>query len=138
VVQIGRGFCDLDELLVRIAAEQGRRVEPDPEPEKGYYFRSDHFSFVKRGVPALYAESGLDFVGRPAGWGKEQRERYTAEDYHKPSDEMRDDWDLSGALEDVALYLRVAWAISQGERWPEWSAGSEFKAAREAMLRAAR
>jgi Zn-dependent M28 family amino/carboxypeptidase len=138
VVNIGLGFSTLDEVLAREAASQGRRIEPDAEPEKGFYFRSDHFSFVKQGVPALYAESGVDFRGRPEGWGREHRERYTAEDYHKPSDEMRDDWDLSGALEDVALYLRVAWALSQAEAWPEWKPGSEFKAAREAMLAAAR
>jgi Zn-dependent M28 family amino/carboxypeptidase len=138
VVSIGHGFSTLDEVLAQEAARQGRRVEPDAEPEKGFYFRSDHFSFVKQGVPALYAESGVDFRGRPAGWGRERRERYTAEDYHKPSDEMRPEWDLSGALEDVELYLRVAWALSQGEAWPEWKSGSEFKAVREALLEAAR
>ncbi|MSR62941.1 MAG: M28 family peptidase [Planctomycetes bacterium] len=138
VVQIGKGFCDLDELLVKIAAEQGRRVVPDPEPEKGSYFRSDHFSFVKQGVPALYAESGIDFRGRPAGWGQAQRDRYNENDYHKPSDEMRADWDFSGALEDLALYLRVIWTLSQGDHWPQWNEGSEFKAVREASLRAGR
>jgi Zn-dependent M28 family amino/carboxypeptidase len=138
VVNIGLGFTTLDEVLARAAALQGRRVEPDAEPEKGFYFRSDHFSFVKQGVPALYAESGVDFRGRPAGWGRAQRERYTAEDYHKPSDEMRADWDLSGALEDVALYLRVAWNLSETETWPEWKPGSEFRAVRERMLAAAR
>jgi Zn-dependent M28 family amino/carboxypeptidase len=136
VVSIGQGFSTLDEVLAREAATQGRRVEPDAEPEKGFYFRSDHFSFVNEGVPALYAESGVDFRGRPEGWGRAQRDRYTAEDYHKPSDEVREDWDLSGAIEDVALYLRVAWALSQAEEWPEWKEGSEFKAVREAMLRA--
>jgi Zn-dependent M28 family amino/carboxypeptidase len=138
VVNIGQGFSTLDELLAREAARQGRRIEPDHEPEKGYYFRSDHFSFAKQGVPALYAESGIDFRGRPAGWGKAQRERYTAEDYHKPSDEMRDDWDFSGGIEDVELYLRIAWDLAQGDRWPEWKPGSEFAAAREVMLRGAR
>ncbi len=137
VVSIGQGFSTLDEVLTRAAGSQGRRVEPDAEPEKGFYFRSDHFSFVKHGVPALYAESGTDYLSRAPGWGREQRERYTAEDYHKPSDEVRDDWDLSGAIEDVALYLRVAWAISETDAWPEWKSGSEFKAVREAMLRAA-
>jgi len=135
IVSIGLGFSTLDEVLAREAARQDRRVEPDAEPEKGFYFRSDHFSFVKQGVPALYAESGIDYRGRPEGWGRAQRERYTAEDYHKPSDEMRDDWDLSGALEDVELYLRIAWDLSQAATWPEWSPGSEFKAIREAMLR---
>jgi Zn-dependent M28 family amino/carboxypeptidase len=138
VVSIGLGFSTLDERLARAAAEQGRRVEPDAEPEKGFYFRSDHFSFARRGVPALYAESGVDYRGRPPGWGRAARDRYTAEDYHKPSDEMRADWDMSGALEDVALYLRVAWDVSEGDVWPEWKPGSEFKAVREAALRAAR
>jgi Zn-dependent M28 family amino/carboxypeptidase len=137
VVSIGLGFSTLDEVLTRAAGNQGRRVEPDAEPEKGFYFRSDHFSFVKRGVPALYAESGIDYLSRAPGWGRDQRARYTAEDYHKPSDEIRDDWDLSGAIEDVAMYLRVAWAISETDAWPEWKPGSEFKAVREAMLRAA-
>jgi Zn-dependent M28 family amino/carboxypeptidase len=138
VVNIGHGFSTLDELLAREVGHQGRRVDPDPEPEKGYYFRSDHFSFVRQGVPALYAEGGIDYVGRPEGWGKERRERYTAEDYHKPSDEVHDDWDLSGALEDVELYLRIAWALCEEEAWPEWKPGSEFKAARDAMLGGAR
>jgi Zn-dependent M28 family amino/carboxypeptidase len=104
-------------------------VVPDPEPEKGFYFRSDHFSFVKRGVPALYAESGIDFVGKPPGWGRERRERYTANDYHKVSDEIQADWDLRGALRDVELYLRVAWRIAQAESRPAWLPGTEFSRA---------
>jgi Zn-dependent M28 family amino/carboxypeptidase len=138
IVSIGQGQSTLDELLAAEAAIQGRRVEGDPEPEKGTYFRSDHFSFVKQGVPAVYAKSGLDFRDRPAGWGKERRDAYTANDYHKPSDEVRDDWDLSGAVEDLTLYLRVIWAIAQGDTWPAWKDGSEFKAVREARLSAAR
>ncbi len=134
VVSIGLGFSSLDAVLERAAAAQERRVVPDPEPEKGFYFRSDHFSFVRRGVPALYAESGIDYRGRPAGWGKARRDRYTAEDYHQPSDEVKDDWDLAGALEDVALYLRVAWALAQADVWPTWNEGSEFRAVRAAML----
>ena len=134
VVSIGLGFSTLDEVLAREAARQGRRVDPNPEPEKGTYFRSDHFSFARQGVPAMYAESGIDYRGRPANWGREVRDRYTAEDYHKPSDEIRDDWDWSGAMEDLELYLRVAWALSEGDAWPEWKPGAEFKAVREAML----
>jgi Zn-dependent M28 family amino/carboxypeptidase len=138
VVNIGLGFSTLDEVLAKEAALQGRRVEPDAEPEKGFYFRSDHFSFVKQGVPSLYAESGVDYRGRPAGWGREQRDRFTEHDYHKPSDEIRDDWDLTGALEDMALYLRIAWDVSETGVWPEWKPGSEFKAVREEMLRKTR
>ncbi|MEQ1893956.1 MAG: M28 family metallopeptidase [Planctomycetota bacterium] len=137
VVSIGQGQSTLDELLAREAARQGRRVEGDPEPEKGTYFRSDHFSFVKQGVPAVYAKSGLDFRDRPAGWGKERRDAYSANDYHKPSDELRSDWDMSGAVEDLTLYLRVIHALANGDTWPSWKDGSEFKAVREASLRAA-
>ena len=134
VVSIGHGFSTLDGILAKQAAVQGRTVVPDAEPEKGFYFRSDHFSFVKQGVPALYAESGVDYEGRPAGWGQQRRDRYTANDYHKVSDEIQPDWDLSGAIEDVQLYLRVAWSISQGSAWPEWLEGTEFKAVREEAL----
>jgi Zn-dependent M28 family amino/carboxypeptidase len=134
VVSVGHGFSTLDGILERQASAQGRRVVPDPEPEKGFYFRSDHFSFVKRGVPALYAESGVDYVGRPSGWGQEQRDRYTSEDYHKVSDEVKPGWDMSGAIQDLELYLRVTYDISQGEAWPEWLPGTEFAAVREAML----
>ena len=134
VVSIGHGFSTLDGVLAQAAAAQGRHVVPDAEPEKGFYFRSDHFSFVKQGVPALYAESGVEYEGRPRGWGQKRRDEYTANDYHKVSDEVKGDWDLSGGLEDVELYLRVAWAISQGDVWPAWFEGTEFKAAREQML----
>lgn len=134
VVSIGKGFSTLDAVLERQAALQGRRVEGDPEPEKGFYFRSDHFSFAKQGVPSLYAESGIDYVDRPAGWGKQRRDRYTAEQYHKPADEIGDDWDLAGLIEDLELYLRVIADISQSAAWPEWNPGTEFRAVREAQL----
>jgi len=137
VVSIGEGFSTLDAILAKEAGNQSRVVKPDPEPEKGYYYRSDHFSFVRQGVPALYAESGVDYVDRPSGWGRQRRDEYTANDYHKPSDEIKEDWDLSGGVEDVQLYLRVAWALSQAGEWPEWNEGTEFKAIREARLRAA-
>jgi Zn-dependent M28 family amino/carboxypeptidase len=132
VINIGQGFSTLDGILAAEAAFQGRRVAPDAEPEKGFYFRSDHFSFAKRGVPALYAEGGVDYVGKPDGWGRERRDRYTANDYHKVSDEIQADWDLAGAVADVELYLRVAWRISQADAWPAWLPGTEFASARAA------
>ncbi len=134
VVSISRGQTTLEEVLEAEAARQGRMVEPDAEPEKGFFYRSDHFEFAKRGVPALYADAGLSYVGRPEGWGKARRDQYTANDYHKPSDEVRADWDLSGMVEDAQLFFRIGLGVAEAERWPEWLPGTEFKAAREAML----
>ena len=81
----------------RFAAEQGRVLSPDAEPEKGFYYRSDHFNFAKKGVPAFDPDSGVDFIDKPAGYGKQKREEYTTRDYHAPSDEIKPDWDLAGA-----------------------------------------
>ncbi len=134
IVSIGRGSSTLDEVLDSVAADRGRVVTSDPEPEKGLFYRSDHFEFAKRGVPALYADSGFDMVGQPAGFGLKRRDAYTANDYHKPSDEMRDDWDLSGAAEDAGLLMQVGLRIANEDTWPVWKPGSEFKARREAML----
>ena len=78
------GASDLDDYLKAAAAEQGRVLRPDPEPEKGFYYRSDHFNFAKQGVPALDPDTGIDFVGKPAGYGKQKRDEYTEKDYHAP------------------------------------------------------
>src|SRR5581483_7541919 len=85
VTVIGLGNTTLDDVLREAAAGQGRHLRPDPEPEVGGYYRSDHFNFAKQGVPALDPDSGIEYVGRPAGWGLKKREEYTANDYHKPS-----------------------------------------------------
>ena len=137
LVMIGKGNSTLDEVVETAAKEQGRTVKPDAEPEKGFYYRSDHFNFAKQGVPAFDPEGGVDFVGRPEGWGILQRERYTKEDYHKPSDKIRSDWDLSGAVEDMQLYFIVGYRVANEPKLPAWKAGAEFKAKREAMLKAA-
>jgi len=135
VISIGYGQSTLDEILVALAADEGRTVKPDPQPEKGTYYRSDHFEFAKVGVPALYADTGIEVLGKPPGWGMERSEQFTAHDYHQASDEIRDDWDLSGAVQDLRLLARVGRAIADGDHWPEWKSGSEFKARREAQLR---
>jgi Zn-dependent M28 family amino/carboxypeptidase len=135
VVIVGYGNSSLDDLLVEAAKKQERAVEPDPEPEKGYFYRSDHFELAKRGVPALYADSGEQFVGRPAGWGRERHDEYVAKDYHKVSDEVKESWDLSGAVEDLRLYFLVGLEVANGSKWPTWRPGTEFKATREATLK---
>lgn len=136
ITVIGYGNSTLDDVLRDVAARDGRVLAPDPEPEKGYFFRSDHFELAKVGVPALYIGSGSDYVDKPAGHGTQKRDEYTANDYHKPSDEVKADWDLSGAVEDGRALLEVGWRVAHLRTWPTWSAGSEFKAARDASLAA--
>lgn len=135
IVVIGYGNSTLDDLLAEAAAAQSRVVKPDAEPEKGFFYRSDHFEFAKQGVPALYTEPGVDFVGQPAGYGMKKREEYTTNDYHKVSDELKPDWDLAGAIEDTQLLFQVGLRVTQTDQWPEWKPGTEFKAKREAMLK---
>ena len=94
---VGLGASDLDDYARAAAAEQNRTLSPDAEPEKGFYYRSDHFNFAKMGVPAFDPDSGTDFIGKPAGYGKQKRDEYTKNDYHGPSDHVKADWDLSGA-----------------------------------------
>jgi Zn-dependent M28 family amino/carboxypeptidase len=132
---VGQGLNTLEDLLVEAARTQDRTVLPESESEKGYYYRSDHFEFAKLGVPALYLDkAGDDILGQPPGYGKQRREEFRENDYHKVSDEVKPWWDLAGAVEDTQLVFRVAYAIAQTDRWPEWKPGAEFKARREAQL----
>ena len=135
VVVVGYGQSTLEDDLAVFVKQQGREIKPDPNSEKGYYYRSDHFEFAKVGVPALYAESGNQLRDQPPGTGEARAAEYVANDYHKPSDEIRDDWDLSGAIEDLQIYARIAWRVAHAEQWPQWKEGSEFKAVREAQLK---
>jgi Zn-dependent M28 family amino/carboxypeptidase len=134
IVVVGRGNSTLDDVLAAAAATQNRRLEADAEPEKGFYYRSDHFEFAKQGVPALYVDAGTTFIGKPAGYGQQKRDEYTTNDYHKPSDQVKPDWDLSGAIEDAQLLFQVGYRVSQRAAFPEWSPGTEFRARREQML----
>ncbi len=135
---VGLGLSTLDDTLARVAARQGRVVEPDPTPEKGSYFRSDHFPFARKGVPSIHAGGGVDFVGKPAGYGLRVRDEYVARDYHKPSDRVRPDWDMSGAVLDLELYLHAGLEIAAGGAWPEWKPGAEWRTRREQMRRSRR
>jgi Zn-dependent M28 family amino/carboxypeptidase len=136
IISIGMGQSNLDDLLIEVAKGQGRVVKPDAEPEKGYYYRSDHFEFAKRGVPALDPEGGRELIGKPDGYGKQKQDEYIEKDYHKVSDQIRPDWDLSGAVEDARLMLEVGYRVAEGDAFPEWKPDSEFRARREAMLKA--
>ncbi len=132
---LGLGQTTLDDAIAEVAKAQGRVVEGDAEPEKGLFYRSDHFEFVKEGVPAVNARGGVDYVGKSSDYGRKKRAEYTQNDYHKPSDEVKPDWDLSGAVEDLRLYTEVGYRVAQGETYPEWKPGTEFRARREAMLK---
>ncbi len=132
---VGFGASQLDDVLGGHVESAGRRLRPDPEPEKGFYYRSDHFSFAKVGVPALYTDSGIDHVEHGEAWTMERRRQYTAERYHKPSDEYEPGWDLSGAVEDLRLLFMVGLDLSDSGGWPNWREGNEFKAARDADRR---
>ncbi|HEY0873925.1 MAG TPA: M28 family metallopeptidase [Vicinamibacterales bacterium] len=135
ITVIGMGASDLDDYLREAAATQNRTLVPDPESEKGFYYRSDHFNFAKVGVPALYTDSGVSYIGKDENFAKTKREEYTANDYHKPSDEIKPDWDLSGAAEDAELMLLVGYNVANAETLPEWKPGNEFKAIRDAMMK---
>jgi len=131
---IGLGNSTLDDVLTRVLTADNRTVRPDAEPEKGFYYRSDHFEFAKQGVPALDTDAGIEFVGKPAGYGMKKRDEYTAHDYHKPSDEVKKDWDLSGGVQDVRTLFRVGYVIANEAPMPQWKAGTEFKAKRDSTM----
>jgi Zn-dependent M28 family amino/carboxypeptidase len=106
---VGLGASELDDYLRAAAQEQGRTLTPDPEPEKGFYYRSDHFNFAKQGVPALDPDAGVAFTDKPADWIKAKKTEWEEKDYHGPSDQVKADWDLTGALDDAQLFLAVGY-----------------------------
>src|SRR5438094_10593 len=125
----------LDDLLGQAAARQGRAMKPNSEPEKGGFYRVDSFEFAKVGVPVLHAARGIDIIGKPPDYGKQKRDEFVVKHYHQPSDEVDPTWDLSGAVQDVQLLFEVGYQIANGDKFPEWKAGTEFKAKRDAMLK---
>jgi Zn-dependent M28 family amino/carboxypeptidase len=131
---VGYGASDLDDLARELAAEQGRTLRSDPEPQRGGYYRSDHFNFAKAGVPAFYGKGGDTFVDKPDGYATRVRDEYLAVRYHKPQDEVLPTWDLSGLREDLTLLFGLGVRVAGAETWPEWKPGNEFRARREKSL----
>ena len=127
---IGLGKSSIDGIVTMIAEEQGRVVKPDQFADKGYYYRSDQFSFAKIGVPAMYLDTGTEFVDRPADWGREQLNHYTDVHYHQPSDEYSDSWNFDGMVADTELGFWTGLAIANADEMPTWTPGDEFEAAR--------
>ena len=128
---IGAGKSELEDDLVRATAKQGRVPKPEPAPEKGFYYRSDHFNLAKVGVPMLYTKSGIDSPVHGADFGKLWLADYTAKRYHQPSDEYSPDWDVSGTLQDLEVYYDIGLGIVNSSRWPNWRPDSEFRAIRD-------
>jgi Zn-dependent M28 family amino/carboxypeptidase len=135
---IGFGKSSLDAVVQSAVASQGRIVKPDQFPDRGYYYRSDQFSFANIGVPAVFFDAGTDFIGRPAGWGVEQMEAYEEAHYHQPSDEIDDSWNYEGMIEDASVGFWTGLIVANADEMPSWVPGDEFEAARKAALEAAR
>jgi Zn-dependent M28 family amino/carboxypeptidase len=136
VTLVSAGKSSLDRTAQAIAQRQGRVLQPDQFPDRGYYYRSDQFAFAKIGVPALYFASGTDFVGRPAGWGKWKLVEWEQKQYHQPSDKLDGTWNFDGMIEDAQLGLLAGWLIAQADAMPTWNPGDEFEAARTNALAA--
>ena len=132
---VGFGASDLDDYARDAAGEQGRVVHADAEPEKGFYYRSDHFNFAKQGVPALNPDGGVDYIGKPPEYAKQQRDEWNANRYHTPKDVVLPDWDLTGTREDLMVLFAVGYRVAQADKIPEWKPGNEFRAKREQMLK---
>jgi Zn-dependent M28 family amino/carboxypeptidase len=135
IEDVSNNNSTLDDLLPAAAKRNGREMKPNSQSEKGGFYRADHFEFSKRGVPSLYTGGGKDFIGKPADFGQQKKDDYTAHHYHQVSDEVNPNWDLSGALQDVQLLFEVGYQVANGDKFPEWKAESEFKGKRDAMLK---
>ncbi|MDZ7589066.1 MAG: M28 family metallopeptidase [Parasphingorhabdus sp.] len=129
---VGKGKSELDGYLDAAAAAESRTPEAEPTPEKGFYYRSDHFSLAKLGVPMVYFEGGEDLVNGGREAGRLVAEDYTENRYHGPKDEYDPNWDWSGVMADLRLYYRVGRMLAMSDAWPNWNDGDEFRAIRDA------
>jgi Zn-dependent M28 family amino/carboxypeptidase len=129
---MGDNKSSLGPALAQLVKSEGVRLSPDSHPEQGHFYRSDHFSFAKAGIPSVSIGGGDDIVGRPAGWGLAQADDYTAHRYHQPSDEYRSDFDLSGATQLADIVYRFGLALGNARTIPTWNPDAEFRAMREA------
>ena len=131
---IGMNKSSLDAIAETVARSQGRTVRPDQFPDRGYFYRSDQFSFARIGVPALNFGEGTEVIGRPADWGRQQVEAWERQKYHQPGDKLDDSWNFDGVIEDAQLAMLSTWLIAQADAMPTWKPGDEFEAARKRAL----
>jgi len=134
MIFIGLGKSTLDEIASSVASHVGRTLHGDQFPDQGYYYRSDQFSFARIGVPGIYLDGGVEIIGKPEGWGKQQIDAYTARDYHQPSDELTEDWVFDGMVADARFGLLTTYLVAQADHMQAWNPGDEFAAAREQAL----
>jgi len=132
VTVVGPGKSQLDDFLAAALQADGRYATPNPQPEAGLYYRSDHFAFAKRGVPMLYFEGGEDLREGGRAAGAALKKDYDENRYHAPSDEFDENWDWSGVMQDLQLYFRIGRALATSTSWPNWVDGDEFRAVRDA------
>ncbi len=136
LTEIGLGKSSLDAIVEALAARQGRKLVGDQFPDRGFFYRSDQLSFAKIGVPAIHPEAGVEFIGRPAGWGKQQAEEYELHRYHQPSDQFDPKWNYDGMIEDTQLGFYTGLMVADTPKMPTWNPGDEFEAARKKALAA--
>src|SRR6185295_11457080 len=123
LAMIGLGKSSLDDYVKALVQMQGRSVGPDQFPDRGFFYRSDQFNLAKIGVPAAYFKRGIDILGKPAGYGREMSEAFEAHDYHQPSDELRDDWNFDGMVDDARLGFLCSLALANRPVGPTWKPG---------------
>jgi Zn-dependent M28 family amino/carboxypeptidase len=133
---VGYGNSELDKYAEDVLKRQGRYAIPDPTPEKGGYFRSDHFSFAKKGVPSLYLSKGVDNSEHGREWGLEQSEKWIQENYHKPSDNYEPEkWNFDGIINDLRIYFETGYDLSMTDDFPRWSSNFPFRSLRDEMMK---
>jgi Zn-dependent M28 family amino/carboxypeptidase len=132
---VGFGASTLDDVGLAVAKAQGRDMHPDSHPERGGYYRSDHFEFAKAGVPSYYPKAGKLYIGQPDDYGEKIVNDYIAHDYHQVSDEVKPGWTFEGAAQDTEFLAQVGLRVANDDQWPAWKPGNEFKARRDAMLK---
>jgi Zn-dependent M28 family amino/carboxypeptidase len=126
IVLLGAERSTLGEMADALAKARDRVVGPDPEPNRGYFFRSDHFPLAKIGVPALSISDSTQYIGKDPAFAKRLRDEYNEKDYHQPSDEFKADWDYSGAVDDLRFLAELGWRVANSEATPAYHAGEQF------------
>jgi Zn-dependent M28 family amino/carboxypeptidase len=138
VSMVGLGKSSVDDVVRTVVTWQGRVLKPDQYPELGLFYRSDQFNFARIGVPCVYLDPGLEYIDKPADFGKKKVEEYIEKNYHRPSDEITGEWELSGGVEDTRLMFLVAQEIANADDMPQWNKGDEFESVRAKAIRDSR